>query len=228
MSKTILIAGFGPGISTGVAEKFGSQGYAVALVARSTERLNAGVQALEAKGIRAAGFTADLSDTKAVPGLVQSVRDKLGPIGVVHWNAYAGGGGDLLTGDPAALRAPLDIATTSLVAAVQAALPDLRAAKGAVLVTNGGFGLLDAAVDTAAVQYQAMGLALANAAKHKLVRLLSERLKADGIYVGEVLVLGSIKGTPWDQGNATLEGSTIGAKFWEIFSDRRELSVKVG
>src|SRR5687768_478799 len=140
MSKTILIAGFGPGISTGVAEKFGSQGYAVALVARSTERLNAGVQALEAKGIRAAGFTADLSETKALPALVQSVRDKLGPLGIVHWNAYAGGGGDLLTGDPAALRAPLDIATTSLVAVVQAALPDLRAAKGAVLVTNGEIG----------------------------------------------------------------------------------------
>ena len=228
MSKTILVAGYGPGISTGVAEKFGSQGFAVALVARNAERLNAGVQALEAKGIRVAAFPADLSKIEALPALVQSVRDKLGPIGVVHWNAYAGGAGDVLAGDVSALRAPLDIATVSLAGVVQAALPDLRGSKGAVLVTNGGFGLLDASVDVAAVQYQAMGLAVANAAKHKLVRLLSERLKADGIYVGEVLVLGSIKGTPWDQGNATLEGATVGAKFWELYSDRRELSVKVG
>jgi short-subunit dehydrogenase len=228
MSKTILIAGFGPGISTGVAEKFGSQGFAVALVARNAERLNAGVRELEAKGIRGAGFAADLSKIEALPALVQSIRDKLGPIGVVHWNAYVGGAGDLLAGDATALRAPLDIATVSLIGVVQAALPDLRESKGAVLVTNGGFGLLDTSVDTAAVQYQAMGLALANAAKHKLVRLLSERLKADGIYVGEVLVLSSIKGTPWDQGNATLEGATVGARFWEIYRDRRELSVKVG
>jgi NAD(P)-dependent dehydrogenase (short-subunit alcohol dehydrogenase family) len=32
MAKTILIVGYGPGISTAVAEKFGSAGFSVALV----------------------------------------------------------------------------------------------------------------------------------------------------------------------------------------------------
>ena len=52
MTKTIIVGGYGPGIATSVAEKFGSQGYAVALVARNAERLAAGVKALEAKGIK--------------------------------------------------------------------------------------------------------------------------------------------------------------------------------
>jgi hypothetical protein len=69
---------------------------------------------------------------------------------------------------------PLDIAVTSLRATVQAALSDLRANKGAVLVTNGGLGFLDPQVDTMAVQWKASGLAIANAAKHKLVRLLAK------------------------------------------------------
>ena len=34
MSKTIVVVGFGPGISNAVAEKFGKQGFTVALVAR--------------------------------------------------------------------------------------------------------------------------------------------------------------------------------------------------
>jgi hypothetical protein len=96
------------------------------------------------------------------------------------------------------------------------------------LVTNGGLGLLDAQVDAGAVAWGAMGLAVANAAKHKLVRLLSEKLKGDGIYVGEVMVLTAVKGTAWDNGSSKLEAATIADKFWEINSERRELSVKVG
>ncbi len=228
MSKTILISGFGTGISQAIAEKFGKEGFSVALVARSADRLEAGVEALEAKGIRAAAFRADVSDPKAMPGLVQSVRDKLGPISALQWNAYSGGGGDLLTADPAEMRASLDIAVVGLVALVQAALPDLRATKGEVLVTNGGLGLLDPQIDAGAVAWGAMGLAVANAAKHKLVRLLSEKLKGDGIYVGEVTVLTAVKGTAWDNGSSTLEAGTIADKFWQLHSERRELSVKVG
>jgi len=43
MSKSTVIVGFGPGISTAVAGKFGAEGFSVALVARSPERLDAGV-----------------------------------------------------------------------------------------------------------------------------------------------------------------------------------------
>lgn len=228
MAKTILICGFGTGISLALAEKFGAEGFAVALAARSAERLDAGVKLLEGKGIRAAAFQADLTDLRAIPSLIQSVRDKLGPIDVVEWNAYAAGAGDLLAADAAELRAPLDIAVTSLLATVQAALPDLRTNKGAVLVTNGGLGILDPQVDAGAVQWKASGLAIANAAKHKLVRLLAKQLQPDGVYVGEVVVLSAVKGTAWDDGSSKLEASAIAAKFWQLYSERRELSVQIG
>jgi NADP-dependent 3-hydroxy acid dehydrogenase YdfG len=228
MAKTILIAGFGTGISVALAEKFGAEGFQVALAARTAERLDAGVKALEGKGVKAAGFQVDLSDVKAIPGLIKSVRDKLGPIDVVHWNAYASGAGDLLAADPSEVRAPLDVAVTSVIATVQAALADLRANKGAVLVTNGGLGILDAQVDAVGVQWKASGLALANAAKYKLVRLLNKQLEADGVYVGEVVVLSAVKGTAWDNGSSQLEASTIAAKFWQLYSERREVSVQIG
>jgi NAD(P)-dependent dehydrogenase (short-subunit alcohol dehydrogenase family) len=37
MSKTIVVVGFGPGISIAVAEKFGAAGFSFALVARNEE-----------------------------------------------------------------------------------------------------------------------------------------------------------------------------------------------
>ena len=228
MAKTILINGYGPGISKAVAEKFGAEGYAVGLVARNAERLAAGVKELEAKGVKAVAIPGDLSDANGAREVVKKAREKLGAIGVVQWNVYASGAGDLLASDPSEVQGQLNVAVPSLIATVQEALADLRAAKGAVLVTNGGLGLPDPQIDAAAVKWKAMGLAVANAAKHKLVRLLAEQLKPDGVYVGEVMVLSSVKGTAWDSGNATLEASTIADKFWQIYTERGELSVKVG
>src|ERR1700677_3155618 len=179
MSKTIVVVGFGPGISTAVADKFGAEGFSVALVARSEDRLAAGIQALKAKGIPAIAIAADAGDPAAIRAALGKARAELGPITVIHWNAYGGAeAGDLLAIDPAALRGVFDIGTVGLLAAVQEALPDLKSTnEGAVLVTNGAFGELSAAMDALAVSLKTQGVAIANAAKNKLVGLLAAQLK---------------------------------------------------
>lgn len=225
MSKTIIVAGYGPGISNSVAERFGKEGFSVALVGRNTERLAAGVAVLAGKGIRAAAVPADLSSTDAVRTMVAKARE-LGPIAVLHWNAYGNGGGDALA-DEAGLRTQLNIAVHGLAAAVAAARSDLAAQRGAVLATNGGFGLPVDAIDEVGVKFGAMGLSIANAAKHKLVRLLVKQLAAEGIFVGEVMVTSTVKGTAFDQGNATLDPATIAAKFWDLYQTRGDSFLKV-
>lgn len=227
MSKTIVIAGSGPGISHAIAERFGREGYAVALAARNAAKLDASVAALKASGVRAVGFATDVGQPDAVRGLIGKVREALGPIDVLQWNAYGAGGGDLTKADDGGLRAVLDVAVTGLVAGVQAALPDLRARKGAVLVTNGGLGLFDANVDAMGVTWGAAGLSIANSAKHKAVRLLHKQLAPD-VYVGEVMVTEAVKGTPFDQGQAKLEASSVAAAFWDLLQGRQELSRLVG
>jgi NAD(P)-dependent dehydrogenase (short-subunit alcohol dehydrogenase family) len=228
MSKTIIVAGYGPGISSAVAERFGKEGFSVALVARNEDKLQSGVQSLKARGIAASAFPADLSDPASIDELVAAVRSKLGPISVLHWNAYAGLAGDFLSAKPAEIRSVIDLPVVGLVAALQASLADLRSQKdSALLVTNGGLGLYDPQVDALAVEWGAQGLAVANAAKHKLVGLLSNRLKGDGVYVGEVIVLSLVKGTPFDNGSATLEPSRVADKFWELYRQRSEVSVTI-
>ena len=227
MKKTILICGHGPGISDAVARKFGAEGFAIALAARSADKLDAAVKVLGAKGITAAAFPTDLGNLQAVKQLVSSVHAKLGPLNVLHWNAYAFGAGDIAA-DPAELQNSLNVSATGLWTAVQAAHGDLKEQKGAVLVTGGALCFYDPKVDAMAVEYGALGLAVSKAAQHKLTGLLSVSLGKEGIYVGEVVVAsGAVKGTVADQGNATLEPGAVAEKFWALYQARGEHSTTI-
>jgi NADP-dependent 3-hydroxy acid dehydrogenase YdfG len=228
VSKVIVIVGFGPGISSAVAEKFGAEGFSVALVARNQERLASGVQALQKKGTAAAAFPADAADPAAIRAAIGKVRAELGSITVLHWNAISGSEvRELVAADPASVRSVFDVAVVGLLAAVQETLPDLKIAKdGAILVTNGAFGETTPMMDEYAMNLKAMGVALANAAKYKLVGLLAAQLRGDGVYVGEVMVAGMIKGTPSDSGGS-IESSVVANKFWELYQARREVRARV-
>jgi len=69
-----------------------------------------------------------------------------------------------------------------------------------------------------------MGLGVANAAKHKLVGLLAKKLQPEGSYVAEIMTSGVIKGTAFDQGQMpAIEGATVAAKYWELYTGRNVL-----
>jgi hypothetical protein len=83
------------------------------------------------------------------------------------------------------VRTAFDATVVGLLAATVEVLPDLKkSGSGAILVSNGAFGEVSAEADEAAVNLHAMGIALSSADKNKLVGLLAQRLKGDGIYVG--------------------------------------------
>jgi NADP-dependent 3-hydroxy acid dehydrogenase YdfG len=177
--------------------------------------------------VTAKAFPCDLADTEAVKRMISDVHSSLGPISVLHWNAYMSLAGDLKTSSTEDLRAVLNVTVHGLVAAVQASLADLKAQHGALLVTGGGFAFYDPNVDAAVVQWGAAGLAIGKAAQHKTVGILSKALQGEGVYVGEVVVTGLVKGTVFDSGSATLEASSIAEKFWELYQARDTTSVTI-
>ena len=233
MTKTIVVVGFGPGISTSVAKKFGSEGFSVALIARNETRLAEGVEALKAKGVPAAAFKADAGDPAAMREAIVKARKELGPICVLQWNAHGGNEArDILSADPVIVRGIFDIAIVGLLAAIQEALPDLRDMKeAAVLVTNGAAGEIDPQMDAFVTGSNAsglklMGVAVANAAKDKLVGMLAKQLQKDGIYVGQVMIAGTIKGTTWDAPDS-IDPSAVAEKFWQLYQDRSEVRARM-
>jgi NADP-dependent 3-hydroxy acid dehydrogenase YdfG len=228
MAKAIAVVGFGPGVSSAVADRFGEAGFAVGLVARTEERTMAGVDALKARGVTAAAYQANAGDPVEIRAAIRKIHDELGPVSVILWNAFGGReAGDIVVTDPVFIARVFDIAVVGLLSAVQEALPDLKAAgDGAVLVTNGAMADLSPRVDQWAVDVGATGVALANAAKAKLVGLLSARLKSEGVFVGEVAIAGAIKGTPTGDENS-IEAAEVAGQFWDLYQARNEIRARV-
>jgi NAD(P)-dependent dehydrogenase (short-subunit alcohol dehydrogenase family) len=226
--KLIAIVGYGPGTSASLAERFAKEGFSIALVGRDEDRLAAGVAALTARGVKAAAFTANADDPESIRTAIQNIRKQMGPIDVLQWNAYGGlDAGDLLTASPASVRAAFDATVIGLLAATAEALPDLKkSGSGALLISNGAFALVSDQMDEVAVKQNVMGLAIASAAKDKLAGLLAQRLKSEGVFVGEVMVYGTIKGTP-SGGNNSVDPVDIAEEYWRLYQARNETRAAV-
>src|SRR5229473_2317358 len=183
MSKTIAVFGAGPGMGRAVARRFGREGFQVALVARNPTRLHAYTTELAAEGITAAGFAGDLADRDALPGLIEAITARFGPIDVLE---YAPSGLDLL------LRTPVTL--------IRQVLPGmLERGDGAVL-----FGL----PVTASVPVPPYGnLATAAAAARHYLHTLHTDLADTGVYAGLLQIPGPVGDS--DAGNYVLE--TYGA-----------------
>src|SRR5258708_428221 len=138
MPKTIAVIGVGPGMGRSVARRFGREGFQVALVARNQTRLDAYTGELAADGIQAAGFAGDLADRDALPGMIEAITTRFGPIDVLE---YAPSGLDLLNvatavrdADAASFEFPLDLLLRTPVTLIRQVLPGmLERGDGAVL-----------------------------------------------------------------------------------------------
>ena len=79
----LVIVGYGPGISHATAERFGREGYSVALVARNNDRLVEGVERLAASGVDARAYQADASDLTSLRRAIADIRRDFGTISAV-------------------------------------------------------------------------------------------------------------------------------------------------
>lgn len=217
--KVAVVAGYGTGISAAVGRKFGSQGFHLALLARTASRLDAAVADFKAEGITAKAYPRDLTDSAAVKATITAVHSDLGPIDLLFWNPVSTPA-PLLTATPEQLVAAYDVTVTGLVAAVQAAHADLKAQSGAVLVTGGGLALETDDMAAAAANWGIATLGIAKAAQRKLVHIMHKSLAADGVYVAEVTVMGGVKAKDKGETHATITPELVADDLWELYSKR--------
>ncbi|MEU8709206.1 SDR family NAD(P)-dependent oxidoreductase [Streptomyces sp. NPDC048565] len=224
----LIVFGYGPGISHATAERFGREGYSLALVARNAERLDEGVARLKADGIDAVAYRSDARDPEMIRQTVSRVRKDLGTVSAVLWTAFRSGGvTDVLATRPEDVARVFDVGIIGLLTCVQEVLDDLRSSPGAaVLVANGSVGEHSSESDAFTKLLGIDGVALENAAKSKLVGVLAERLRDSGVHVGEVTIAGSVKGTPTASPTA-IEPSLIAETFWSLVRDRDRTRVRM-
>ncbi len=222
MPGAIVIAGYGPGISHSVALLYGKEkGHPLILLARTQSKLDSAVHDFETLGVKAVGIAVDLADTEAVLARLESARQSVGPVEILFWNS-GGYPKALLDMAPQDLRANLAIHLDSLLAATQLLLPDLERHRGALLVTGGGLGDASDSAAQLALDWGAASLALAKAGQRKLVHLLHLALRPRGVFAGEVTVCAAVRGTPWDDGSASLTADAVAQAFARLHAQRGE------
>lgn len=225
MSKVVVIAGYGTGISHSVASRL-AKGHKLALISRTAPKLDSAVIDFKEKNIEAHAYVTDLSDPHAVAETLKNIQNSLGSISILFWN----GGGvfkPLMSCSIDDLKTNMSINVISLIHAVQTVQDDLATNKGAVLVTGGGFGADHQHVNKYIVSLGVGTGGVNKAAEHKVSAILHEELKMKGIYVGTVIVTQMVKGTAWDNGSATLEPEAVADAFEKLVSERAEPSVTI-
>lgn len=187
----VVIIGAGPGLGMSAARAFAAAGYGVGLLARTPERVTEAVAELRGAGHRACGRPADAGDPDSLHGALRELVAELGGVDVLHHNVSVYRGGGVEATSPADLAADLGVGVVSLLAGVRAVLPELRARRGAVVVTGGG------AADRPSAA--ALTLGPQKAAVRALTQAVAADLAAHGITVRTLTIRGFLAtGTPFD------------------------------
>lgn len=233
--STIAIYGAGPALGMAVAQRFGREGFRVALVARSKERLDAMARELAADEVEAAGFPADISDQAAVLRTVDEIETRFGAVDVIEHSPTPGRTpGGLFTGpldvDIAAISPLLDLYLLTPVTLVGRVVPGMRErGRGGLLFAMG------AAAKYPIPQLAAGGIALSGLRSY--VHTVNAALSETGVYAGALLIGATIEnsrthraGTAPAVGGrpqAVVTAADLADRLWDMYVKRDRVEDEV-
>lgn len=206
--KLITIIGAGPGISLGVARKFGSKGYRIAFIARTESKLKELVAELGQEGIQALYAIADVADENQLKKALSEIREKEGHAEMILYNAAAVSVKDILDQDWKTIQSNLDITVGGYFNLMKTVLPYCLANNsGKLFVTGGGFALQG--------DPQWTSLSVGKAALRNLVQAFQKRIEGTRIHIAQVTVCGYVN--PQD---IKYNPDAIAEHFWKLFNQQ--------
>jgi NADP-dependent 3-hydroxy acid dehydrogenase YdfG len=231
-APVIVVLGVGPGLGMSIAQRFGIQGYAVALISRSADRHAGYLQALTDAGIEAAAFTADAADPAQLRRAIDAIRARFGRMDVGYFGLAAAMS---LTGDITTLDA------AGAESALNGVLPAVDFASQLIpeLTQRGEGGLLFAGGLSSVVPMPRLaGLALFAAALRNYAITLHAALAPVGVYAGTITIGGLIERGDIHaamQQNSAFEGLGVGTlnpdelaeTVWRLYTKRTDAEAVV-
>ncbi|NHA69379.1 SDR family NAD(P)-dependent oxidoreductase [Phycicoccus flavus] len=217
---TLAIIGAGQGLGKAVARRFGAEGFAVALVARNRGRVDALASELEAEGIRAQGFTADVRDPASLRATLEEVTETMGPIEVLQYSPLPQKDfmRPVLETRPEDLVGPVEFSVYGPVAAVQQVLPGMRFlpedASPSILFVNGGSAVTPGRTVT--------GTSVAFAGQRAYIDLLHDELADEGIHVAQLVIGGQIV-----EGDPEKDPAVLADRLWQLHTGRSDARVQI-
>ena len=201
MGKPVcVVIGIGPGNGAAFARKFDAEGYAIALLSRSTDYSNELAQELT----DARAYACDASDPGSIEKAFAAIREDLGDVDVLIYNAGSGSWKNVeeITADEFELGWRIN--TLGALVASQQVIPAMKARKAGTIVFIGATASLRGVPMTA-------GFAPAKAAQRILAQSMAKHLWPAGIHVSVVIIDGGIRkdSTPKAESPEQLEPEDI-------------------
>lgn len=214
MGKVIVIIGAGPGIAHGVAEKFGTAGFSVALISRRKEKLEKLKNELIEKGIEAHAFVGDAGDAESIKDAFNQIWEKWEHIDVVHYNVAKLKMVNIANETPDGLTRDFKVNVAGVMTVVNLVVSDMeKKGEGTILLTGGGVSL-EPNPDFGS-------LSIGKAGIRNLAGSLHVALKPKNIFVGTVTVLGYVKPDA-EKHNP----KNIADQFWKLYTDKNEFEIQ--
>ena len=204
----IAIIGTGPGLGAAVARRFGSGGFAVALISRDQSKLDTLAAELETDGVTARGFAADVREPAQLEAALARAAAELGPITTVQYSPLPSRDylKPVLDLTPELALEALQFSALGLIHTVRTVLPAMRAAgHGSIILINGGTSVKARAGFA--------GTSLAFPAESAYGEMLYEALEGEGIRVRQLVIPGGIPQLQLPNGI-----DDVASRIWAIYA----------
>jgi NAD(P)-dependent dehydrogenase (short-subunit alcohol dehydrogenase family) len=176
-----VVAGAGPGNGAALARHFSAAGYAVALLARRRDNLDAILGELET----ARGYACDVGDAASVEAAFADIRRDLGPVDVLLYNAGSGVFADVESITPEQFEQSWRVNALGALLCSQQVIPAMKEKSAGSIVFIGATASRRGNVQTAA-------FAPAKAAQRSLAESMARKLWPTGIHVALIIVDGVV------------------------------------
>jgi len=179
--KVAVVAGVGPGIGAALARRFADAGYAVAMLARNRDALDA----LEREIDGARGYPCDVGSADSVARAFAAIGTDLGEVETLLYNAGSGVFADVEHITPEQFEAAWRVSAYGALLCAQQVIPAMKAAAGGSIIFTGATASRRGMPRTAA-------FAPAKAAQRSLAESMARSLWPLGIHVSLIIVDGAV------------------------------------
>jgi NAD(P)-dependent dehydrogenase (short-subunit alcohol dehydrogenase family) len=213
--STIALVGAGTGLGAAIARRFGAEGFDLALISRSEERVTSLASTLGKEGFVARGYAASVRDRRSLRRALDRATQELGAIEVLEYSPLPQKEflRPVLETGPEDLEGALEFSVYGPVAAVHQVLQGMRfLGRGSILFVNGGSG--------ARPNPRFAGTSIAFAGESAYAKMLHDVLRDENIHVGQLIIPGAI--TP---GHPTHDPQVLAGELWRMHTERDRFRV---
>lgn len=207
--SVIAIVGAGPGLGAAVAHRFGSAGFAVALIARNVQKLEALEQRLASSGLTAKGYIADVRDRDALATALENAAEDLGPIEVLQFSPVPSKEFLKPVLDPTVedLHAAAELSILGSATSIRQVLPGMiERGVGSILLINGS--------SAATPNSNVAGTSTAFAGESAYGEMLHDAVAEKGVSVRQLIIPGAIGG-----GDPLYDPAALAERIWQLHAE---------